>query len=188
MPVSFCPSQEQVAPVVQAATAPATAPVAPVPADSAPRTTQFFADRTRPVLVGDQGAIGRWGLSGNMSAALSQESREQEPPVVGGNPLAMRFRAVYQKPSPDADQVMAFFILQRHLPAVTCGATIDRLSQIMTARIVSILLLSHLGRVGECGKTLRRRWCPMPATAWRRCLCSASRPCKSIKSTARDCR
>ncbi len=100
MPVSFGPT-----PAAQAA----MAPVVPAAADAAPRTTQFFADRTNTVLVGDQGAIGRWGLSGNLSAALSQESRDQESPASGGSALAMRFRAVHQKPSPDADQVALTF-------------------------------------------------------------------------------
>jgi hypothetical protein len=103
MPVSFGPSQptaQAPAPVQAANTAAATAPN-----DAAPRTTQFFADRTRPVLVGDQGAIGRWGQSGNLAAALSKEPQEEDPPATGGNPLAMRFRAVHQKPSSDAAQV-----------------------------------------------------------------------------------
>jgi hypothetical protein len=103
MPVTFSP-QEQAVPAAQAATAPAV----PVLADIAPRTTQFFADRTSTVLVGDQGAIGRWGISGNLSAALSQE-REQELPATSGNALAMRFRAVHQKPSPDTEQVVMGF-------------------------------------------------------------------------------
>ncbi len=101
MPVSFGPSQVQATP---AAAQPANTSVAPAPNEATPRTTQFFADRTRPVLVGDQGAIGRWGQSGNLAAALSQESQEEDPPTTGGNPLAMRFRAVHQKPS-DAVQV-----------------------------------------------------------------------------------
>jgi hypothetical protein len=148
MPVSFSPAQEQEAPTAEAE----MAPVVPIPADCAPRTTQFFADRTRTVLVGDQGAIGRWGRSGNLSVALSQESCEQELPATGGNPLAMRFRAVHQKPSSDADQVMGFLHGTGNGPALTCGETFDRLSQTMTVRRVSILL-SHLGRVAEYGRT-----------------------------------
>jgi hypothetical protein len=106
--VSFGPSQEQAA---LAAALPATASVVPAPSDATPRTTQFFADRTRPVLVDDQGAIGRWGRSGNLAAALSQESQEEDPPATSGNALAMRFRAVHQKPTSDAVQVRGFVLL-----------------------------------------------------------------------------
>jgi hypothetical protein len=110
MPVSFGPAQVQAAATPAAAQA-ANTSVAPTLNDANPRTTQFFADRTRPVLVGDQGAIGRWGQSGNLAAALSQESQAEDPPTTGGNPLAMRFRAVHQKPSSDAAQVAVVFLL-----------------------------------------------------------------------------
>ncbi len=108
MPVSFGPSQVQAAPAAAQA---ATTSVTPVPNDATPRTTQFFADRTRPVLIGDQGAIGRWGLSGNLAAALSQELKDEDPPATGGSALAMRFRAVHQKASSDAAQVAVALLL-----------------------------------------------------------------------------
>ncbi len=102
MPVSFGPSHEQTAPAAALA---ATTSVVSATSDTTPRTTQFFADRTRPVPFDDQGGIGRWGQSGNLAAALSQESQEEDPPATGGNALAMRFRAVHQKPFPDVVQV-----------------------------------------------------------------------------------
>jgi hypothetical protein len=111
MPVSFGPSQVQPPPAPAAAVQAAIPSVAPALNDATPRTTQFFADRTRAVLIGDQGAIGRWGQSGNLAAALSQEPQEQDQPPIGGNPLAMRFRAVHQKPSSDSEQVALAFLL-----------------------------------------------------------------------------
>ena len=110
MPVSFGPSQEQAAPAAALA---ATASVVPASSDATPRTTQFFADRTRPVLVDDQGAIGRWGRSGNLAASLSQEteSHEENTPATSGNALAMRFRAVHQKPTSDAVQVRGLVLV-----------------------------------------------------------------------------
>lgn len=86
MPVSF-EDKEPVPPV----------PPVTTPSDvdkSGPRTTQFFADRTRSVLVGDQGGIGRWGRSGDLSLP-NQDGKEQPP--VNGNALAMKFRAAHQK-------------------------------------------------------------------------------------------
>ena len=88
MPVSFdVPSETGIS---------ATANTPPDAEKSTPRTTQFFADRTRTVLVGDQGGIGRWGRSGDLNSALSQEAKEQPSETGNLNALAMRFRAVHK--------------------------------------------------------------------------------------------
>jgi hypothetical protein len=83
MPVSF--DEKQVTPSASTAS----------DVDESVRTTQFFADRTRGVPVADQGGIERGERNGEQTAQ-SGECKDQPPG--NGNALAMRFRAVHQKP------------------------------------------------------------------------------------------